>query len=672
MKRFLLAMSALALCVAGLSCLNAETVYTAGLDSHSNACYWIGTNETVLEGPGGVVNALTLSKGRIYMAGSDKNSVPSCWIGTNKTVLDKSGRARGIAVFGGTVYVCGKDQNGDACYWTGNKKTVLDKGGEALAILPTEEGIVAAGEDTNGDACYWKGGKKTVLPSVSGKGGGFVKALAVLDGTIITAGEDLQTGVGSQPPCYWKGVKEIPLNQENPYGSVNSLFVYKRNLYFGGQDETPCVWFGNQMKRLADDGGEVMSIYVYKDTVYAAGYVGEHLYSSSSNPDSPYGWQMASNAACYWKGDKQVVLDRNSVNSSFFETANAIYVVEDVFDGARDNDADFVQSYLAKGGDVNAVSDEGRTALMEASKGGAPETFRLLLNAKANINISNSIGENALILAAENHHDGLVQRLLKSGATVDVYSAAAIGNTNFLAKYLADGGKLDVTDINLWTPLMEACQDGQIVSARFLLKAGADVRLADKWGNTALITAATHDNADIVKLLIDYHSDINARNQNGDDPMLLAAWTGKGDAIRYLTAAGADVNTTNRNGDTPLILASCTNLDALNALISGKAGVDVGNSVGNTALLLAANSGRIDMVKSLLRAHASPDLANQQEITPLMLACDKGKLDCVKALVKAGANVNSTNLMQGFTPLSLAKENGNADVVEFLIQAGAK
>ena len=65
---------------------------------------------------------------------------------------------------------------------------------------------------------------------------------------------------------------------------------------------------------------------------------------------------------------------------------------------------------------VNAVNNEGFTALMEASLRGSDECMSLLLKAKANVEKKTPSGKTALSLAIENNQHKCVSLLRSYGA----------------------------------------------------------------------------------------------------------------------------------------------------------------------------------------------------------------------------------------------------------------
>jgi ankyrin repeat protein len=66
--------------------------------------------------------------------------------------------------------------------------------------------------------------------------------------------------------------------------------------------------------------------------------------------------------------------------------------------------------------DVNAVDDQGNTALIQAARFGHDEVVTALLVAKADVSIKNNEGKTALMLAAEGGHNQTVAVLTRAGA----------------------------------------------------------------------------------------------------------------------------------------------------------------------------------------------------------------------------------------------------------------
>ena len=75
---------------------------------------------------------------------------------------------------------------------------------------------------------------------------------------------------------------------------------------------------------------------------------------------------------------------------------------------------------LVGGGDVNATTGAGDTALIEASARGLGSIVEVLLKHGAAINTKNSYGLTSLMYASKNGHDSVVGQLLRARVDIDV------------------------------------------------------------------------------------------------------------------------------------------------------------------------------------------------------------------------------------------------------------
>ena len=93
--------------------------------------------------------------------------------------------------------------------------------------------------------------------------------------------------------------------------------------------------------------------------------------------------------------------------------------------------------------------------------------------------------------------------------------------------------------------LLDAVMNSDITPQQIqaLIKSGANVKYSDKYGNTALIKAASFASPEVIKILIDSGSDVNAVNIIGFTALLNAAETNRNpEVIKILVSAGANVN----------------------------------------------------------------------------------------------------------------------------------
>jgi ankyrin repeat protein len=122
--------------------------------------------------------------------------------------------------------------------------------------------------------------------------------------------------------------------------------------------------------------------------------------------------------------------------------------------------------------------------------------------------------------------------------------------------------------------------------------------------------AASHDHADVIRLLLEADANIEALDNDGNTVIMVAVQKDHTDVVAQLLAAGANVNTT-----------SATNGDAINALS------------------VAAGNGSMKMLMQLLEAGADPNAIRHSRGSPLPVAMVKGHEHVVEALLRAGAEV---------------------------------
>lgn len=211
------------------------------------------------------------------------------------------------------------------------------------------------------------------------------------------------------------------------------------------------------------------------------------------------------------------------------------------------NYAESIQFLISNGANVNIPDESGKTPLYKAAALGLTSVMQQLLEANAQIDKVNNNGFNALLLACEYNNVNCVKLLLKYGANPEVINhtdhsnplmIAALNNcTEVLSHLISLKVNLNATDINKNTALMLATQHLSIDAISMLLKAGADVNLAEKDDITPLhfICRSSRTKAiEIVQLFLKYGANINARNKKGKTPLDWAKPFGSYDIIQLL------------------------------------------------------------------------------------------------------------------------------------------
>jgi ankyrin repeat protein len=170
----------------------------------------------------------------------------------------------------------------------------------------------------------------------------------------------------------------------------------------------------------------------------------------------------------------------------------------------------------------------------------------------------NEQGLSAILYATYMNRAELVDALISTGVSLDVWEAAATGRFERLRELVLDDPSLvDSPSADGFFPLGYAAFFGHEDSARFLLAAGAGVDVPSR---NALKVAPLHSavasrHREIVRLLLDHGANPNSREQLGHTPLHSAAFSGDMDITMLLLAAGADPTLTSDEGKTAAMIA---------------------------------------------------------------------------------------------------------------------
>nr|XP_015200704.1 PREDICTED: nuclear factor NF-kappa-B p105 subunit isoform X1 [Lepisosteus oculatus]XP_015200705.1 PREDICTED: nuclear factor NF-kappa-B p105 subunit isoform X1 [Lepisosteus oculatus]XP_015200706.1 PREDICTED: nuclear factor NF-kappa-B p105 subunit isoform X1 [Lepisosteus oculatus]XP_015200707.1 PREDICTED: nuclear factor NF-kappa-B p105 subunit isoform X1 [Lepisosteus oculatus] len=170
------------------------------------------------------------------------------------------------------------------------------------------------------------------------------------------------------------------------------------------------------------------------------------------------------------------------------------------------------------------------------------------------------------------------------------------------------------------TPLHLAVITKQAEAVEALLKAGANMSLTDRHGNTALHLAAKEGEGKILNLLLE-HKDaaelIDLPNAAGFHAIHLAVLANSILCLRQLIEFGANVDACEQSsGRTALHLAvELENVSLAGCLLlEGNAHVDACTYNGSTALHIAAGKGSMKLTALLMAAGADPHKENSEPL----------------------------------------------------------
>uniref|UniRef100_A0A8C3T3B8 Nuclear factor NF-kappa-B p105 subunit n=1 Tax=Chelydra serpentina TaxID=8475 RepID=A0A8C3T3B8_CHESE len=237
-------------------------------------------------------------------------------------------------------------------------------------------------------------------------------------------------------------------------------------------------------------------------------------------------------------------------------------------------------------------------------------------------------GDNVLHLAIIHLHSELVRNLIE--VVLDFNSDDIINMRNDLYQ----------------TPLHLAVITKQADVVEDLLRAGADVSLLDRHGNSILHLAAKEGDDTILNILLKHKKTspmINHSNGEGLNVIHMAVMANSIPCLRQMIAAGADVNAQEqKSGRTALHLAvEQENISlAGSLLLEGDADVDSTTYDGTTPLHIAAGRGSTKLTALLKAAGADPHIENFEPLFDLEDVRDKDSED--------------EGIVPGTTPLDMA------------------
>ncbi|MFN3571668.1 MAG: ankyrin repeat domain-containing protein [Polaromonas sp.] len=170
----------------------------------------------------------------------------------------------------------------------------------------------------------------------------------------------------------------------------------------------------------------------------------------------------------------------------------------------------------AAGASLNARDSNGRTPLHVAAFARQREALRALVKAGANIDLLDRDRYDAVTIASVADDEETLRTLLALGASAKqvtsrydgtaLIAAAHLGHDGVVRQLIAAGAPLDHVNNLHWTAAIEAVVLGDggprhQKTLQALIAAGANLKLADRHGNTPLQLARSRGYGEMVKML---------------------------------------------------------------------------------------------------------------------------------------------------------------------------
>ena len=339
---------------------------------------------------------------------------------------------------------------------------------------------------------------------------------------------------------------------------------------------------------------------------------------------------------------------------------------------------------------ARATAQDWSLYMDRAARNGDWELVRELIEvAGADVNARLRYSGTVLAEAARSGEKEMVDYLIAKGADVNkgaLWWAASFGRVGIVATLVRAGADVNETQGRRHTALMVAARNGQEDVVDFLIGEGADVNAATDDGKTVqtvLMVAAENGQGWAVDSLIANGADVNATTKSGNTALhyMIKFEYGRPRprhqterlerVMVSLIEAGADVDAATVRGTTPLMSAAEKGQGwAVDSLIANGADANAENTKGKTALMFASELGDTEIAASLIRAGAEVNATTKSnKETALMHAAGgehrHGQKDTVALLIRMGADVDAKNV-HGKTARTFALERNNVDVAALL------
>ncbi|HMV45335.1 MAG TPA: ankyrin repeat domain-containing protein, partial [Leptospiraceae bacterium] len=363
--------------------------------------------------------------------------------------------------------------------------------------------------------------------------------------------------------------------------------------------------------------------------------------------------------------------------------------------------ARIVSLLLSYNADVNARDLENRTPLYMVciSKENEGEIIRLLLTKNPDIHIKAKSGLSALDLARANGYGKILSVVMKSVAEEKALEESDKNQYEYLRKEFLDkplnwkndkgmsflelavryekisevkdllskGAEINTYNLELETPLIIACDRGNLELVQMLLANKAEVNFSTKTGNTALMSAAFFGKPEIVKILLENGARASAKNEAGDNALFIAARYGHKAIVQMLLEKRVHVNVLNKHfGSSLMASVKGDEFEIAEMILKKRANPHFKFSDGNNALMMAIERGNKEITRILLERKPRLAEENRKHKTALILAVENGHAEIVRSLLKSNANINE-KLFDGSNLLHLSVLRGYRDVMRVLI-----
>jgi len=234
-------------------------------------------------------------------------------------------------------------------------------------------------------------------------------------------------------------------------------------------------------------------------------------------------------------------------------------------------------------------------------------------------------------------------------------------NGNIIKELIGKGIEVNIFDEHAKTPLMYACECGNLETVKLLMEASEYV-IDDLNGTTNLMYACKSGAKDVVQYLLEKGAEVNRKNRYQKTALMYAYQNNDLELMKLLLDNGADPTQKDRYKKSIIEDASKNKRAGTLALVS--------KYLPNIKIKLSEllrDAENPESVAFLFKNYI--DIPEENGRLPLVNLCKSGDFDLAEILIDNGANVNAVDKNYK-TPLQYAFEENNRDLMLFLAQNG--
>lgn len=322
-------------------------------------------------------------------------------------------------------------------------------------------------------------------------------------------------------------------------------------------------------------------------------------------------------------------------------------------EAVKQGDVRMVKTLLAAGSGTEGANADGQTALMIAIKNGDLPVFNLLIDAGAKVNAVEKVQDQTPLMwaaAAARNAPEMVKVLIAKGANVN-----ARAKFNDWPGQITSEPRAQYHTYGGLTPLLYAARGGCYACVEALVGAGADVNLPNNEGMTPMMIALDNSQNGVAKFFLDHGANPKLWDVYGRTALYVAV-----DHAAGAAPAGGGGGFGGGRG-------------AGQAGRGGGGAAAAGGRAGGAGALRGAAGGGAGPADGV-RAVATGPQVSSMEIIKLLLAAGVNpntELNERRPEAGSGGRFADPLLSSGTTPLLRALVNNNTDIARLLLENGA-